>query len=487
MTEAIKSENWDEEADVIVVGFGFAGASAAIAAQHAGAQVLLLEKAPEESRGGNSRVSANLVFWPNDIEKAKLYFKALAGPFMDEIPEEMIDVWATEMHANRAWLENLGMQPAEYDLVEFPELEGADCVRVLMHGAGEIGEARLWNMIEQIVKTRDIRTLYATGATNLIKENGQIIGVIAEQRGKRITIKAKSGVVLTCGGFENNPAMARNYLDGLPHIFPLGTPYNTGDGIRMGLEVGAELWHMANVSGPLLSFKAPDIPTAMWLNLPHANSYIVVGADSTRFTMEGQACVVSDRHGKVKRHGEWIQQQMPVPIHMIFDEDYRKAGSFGTTSDSWEHLTTHRYDWSDDNLREVSKGWIKQAGTIRELAGIIGQNPDALETSVTRYNTYAAQRQDPDWHRASDRLAPIQTPPYYAMQLTPGFVNTQGGPRRDKDAQVMGVNGKPIPELYSAGELGSIYSFLYQGGGNIGECFAFGRIAGRNAAHKLSF
>jgi len=337
------------------------------------------------------------------------------------------------------------------------------------------------------VKTRDIRTLYATGATNLIKENGQIIGVIAEQRGKRITIKAKSGVVLTCGGFENNPAMARNYLDGLPHIFPLGTPYNTGDGIRMGLEVGAELWHMANVSGPLLSFKAPDIPTAMWLNLPHANSYIVVGADSTRFTMEGQACVVSDRHGKVKRHGEWIQQQMPVPIHMIFDEDYRKAGSFGTTSDSWEHLTTHRYDWSDDNLREVSKGWIKQAGTIRELAGIIGQNPDALETSVTRYNTYAAQRQDPDWHRASDRLAPIQTPPYYAMQLTPGFVNTQGGPRRDKDAQVMGVNGKPIPGLYSAGELGSIYSFLYQGGGNIGECFAFGRIAGRNAAHKLSF
>ena len=272
MTEAAKLEKWDEEADVIVVGFGFAGASAAIAAQHAGAQVLLLEKAPEENKGGNSRVSANLVFWPNDIGKAKLYFKALAGPYMDDIPEEMIDVWATEMHANRAWLEHLGMQPAEYDLVEFPELEGADCVRVLMHGAGEIGEARLWKMIEQVVKTRNIRTLYATGATNLIKEHGQIVGVIAEQRGKRLAIKARSGVVLTCGGFENNPAMARNYLDGLPHIFPLGTPYNTGDGVRMGLEVGAELWHMANVSGPLLSFKAPDVPTAMWLNLPHANS-----------------------------------------------------------------------------------------------------------------------------------------------------------------------------------------------------------------------
>ena len=135
-------------------------------------------------------------------------------------------------------------------------------------------------------------------------------------------------------------------------------------------------------------------------------------------------------------------------------------------------------------MREVGKGWIKKAGTIRELAGLIGQNADALEASVTRYNTYAAQRQDPDWHRAGDRLSPIQAPPYYAMQLTPAFVNTQGGPRRDKDAQVMGVNGKPILGLYSAGELGSIYSFLYQGGGNIGECFAFGRIAGRNAANK---
>jgi hypothetical protein len=211
---------------------------------------------------------------------------------------------------------------------------------------------------------------------------------------------------------------------------------------------------------------------------------MMVGADSTRFTMEGQACVISDRHGKVKRHGEWIQQQMPVPIHMIFDENYRTAGSLGTTSDSWEHLTTHRYDWSSDNLREVSKGWIKTATTIRKLAALIDQDPDSLEASVTRYNTHAAQRQDPDWHRAGDRLTPIEAPPYYAMRLTPGFVNTQGGPRRDKDARIMGVNGKPIPRLYSAGELGSIYSFLYQGGGNIGECFAFGRIAGRNAANK---
>jgi flavin-dependent dehydrogenase len=83
---------WDEEADVVVLGYGFAGATAAITAHDAGAKVLLLEKAPERYKGGNSRVSANLVFWPNDIEKAKVHFKALAGPFLDNISEEMIHV-----------------------------------------------------------------------------------------------------------------------------------------------------------------------------------------------------------------------------------------------------------------------------------------------------------------------------------------------------------------------------------------------------------
>lgn len=112
---------WDEEADIVVVGYGFAGSTVAITAHDAGAKVLMLEKAPEEHKSGNSRVSGNLFFWPNDIEKAKTYFKALTGPYKDNISEEMVQVWATEMHANRAWLENLGMKPTEFSGAEFPE------------------------------------------------------------------------------------------------------------------------------------------------------------------------------------------------------------------------------------------------------------------------------------------------------------------------------------------------------------------------------
>jgi predicted oxidoreductase len=84
-------------------------------------------------------------------------------------------------------------------------------------------------------------------------------------------------------------------------------------------------------------------------------------------------------------------------------------------------------------------------------------------------------------------MTALNEPPFYAMELTPAFVNTLGGPRRNKDAQIIGVDGAPIGRLYSAGELGSIYAFLYQGDGNIGECFAFGRVAGRNAAKEKHF
>ncbi len=132
---------WDEQADVVVVGYGFAGVAAAITAHDAGAKVLMLEKAPEAHKGGNSRVSGNIVFWPNDVEKAKAYFKGLTGPYGDNISEDDPGL-ATEMHANRAWLEGLGMKPLALpgaQTAEFPELDGADCVQILVHGDGTVG------------------------------------------------------------------------------------------------------------------------------------------------------------------------------------------------------------------------------------------------------------------------------------------------------------------------------------------------------------
>jgi succinate dehydrogenase/fumarate reductase flavoprotein subunit len=495
-------ESWDDEADVVIIGYGFAGSAAAIAAHDAGAKVLLLEKAPEQFKGGNSRVSAQILFWPDDIEKAKIYFKALAGPYMDNISDEMVTVWATEMHANRAYLEGLGMKPILAGGAEFPEMPASDCVQMLVHndkpaagndkksfslGANDLlGGSRIWNDVtEPALDARKIRRMYDTAAVKLVKEAGEIVGVVAEQHGKRLTIKANRAVILTCGGFENNPTIIRTYLEGLPNIYPVGTPYNTGDGIMMGVDAGADLWHMNNIAGPEFFFKAPDIEVSRWINIPHQDSYLFVANDGKRFTAEGTPCMGADRHGKTKVHGVWMQQLTPVPVYMIFDETFRKAGSIGESFACWDVTHGNRYAWSADNIREVDKGWIKRASSIGDLAPLINLAPEVLEATVKRYNASAKDGTDNDYNRAKDYMAPLQTPPYYAMELTPSFVNTQGGPRRNKDAQIIGRDNKPISRLYSAGELGSIYSYNYNAGGNIGECFAFGRIAGRNAANEV--
>ncbi len=105
------------------------------------------------------------------------------------------------------------------------------------------------------------------------------------------------------------------------------------------------------------------------------------------------------------------------------------------------------YDWSEDNLREVEKGWLKRADTVRELASLIDVAPDALQASVERYNAFATEGKDIDFDREPDRIAAIRSPPYYATELTPSFINTQGGPRRDKDAGVIGIGGDPIRRM----------------------------------------
>lgn len=146
------------ETDVLVVGLGAAGATAAITAHNLGAEVLVIEKSSQQLRGGNSRVSGQIVFWPNDVEKAVAYFRAMAGAYADSTSDALVRAWAVEMHANRAWLEALGFNPAFVSSVEFPDLPGADCVEVMLHGPGPYGDARLWDqVIEPAYLRRDIK------------------------------------------------------------------------------------------------------------------------------------------------------------------------------------------------------------------------------------------------------------------------------------------------------------------------------------------
>ena len=133
---------------------------------------------------------------------------------------------------------------------------------------------------------------------------------------------------------------------------------------------------------------------------------------------------------------------------------------------------------------ELEKGWITKADTIRELATKLGKDPDVVEAEVKKYNEYCKMGKDPDYGREPSTMQPLETPPYYGINLWPSVVATTGGGRRNKEAEVLDPDGKPIPRLYEAGELGSTLANLYQNGSFLTEAVIFGRIAAKNAAKQ---
>ena len=482
-------DNWHRHADVVVVGYGAAGAATAITAHDAGAAVLMLEKAPKGQEGGNTRVAGQGYLAPSSVDKAITYLNALCGPYA--VPEDMVRAWAEEMCRNNEWVKSIGGDPQEHQHppvgIEFPELPGSDCVHKYHHGP-VVGYSETWNMFARAVAERRIEILYETPGRELIQPGPtkEILGVKGERDGKPFYVKARRAVVLTCGGFENNPEMIRAFLPDLPYCYPLGTPYNEGDGVTMAMAVGADLWHMNNFAGPSIALKVPEFRSVFPMMPLHfvkevPGGMIVVGADGKRFADEKRRT----SHGKIRAAAHWTRLPTPCPMFMIIDHVLFSAGPLYDKEprSNWNPIV-EGYEWSKDNGAELARGWIKKADTIGALARQIGQDPAILRDTVDRWNASCEQGEDPELGRTK-MLSPIAHAPFYALELSPAMLNTQGGPRRNAKSQVVRPDGSPIRRLYSAGELGSIYSFLYQGTGNIGECMAFGRISGRNAAAEL--
>lgn len=456
--------------DMVVVGFGGAGASAAITAADLGASVLLLEKAPEGWAGGNTRLSGQQVLCPSDVDRATDYLIAIQGDFACD--QELIRATVEEMAGNEVALTELGATSIEtITYPEFPEVEGSDTMTCCLVD-GERNTGKAWacyanGVAERIGKGIDV--WYESPARQLIQDpaTGAVTGVIVEREGELVEVGATKGVVLACGGFENNQDMIQCYLH-LPYGYPKGTPYNTGDGILMAMKAGAALWHLNNPAGPDLNFRDPDSNTYFGYSLAMgigSRTAIFVGPDGTRFTNEAQMT----RHGKMPFHGTWQTAQVALPAHVVFDQAAFDAGPVCPNG------------WSTDNQEELERGWIKKADTLAELAELIGVPAEGLEQGVASYNGYCEAGCDTEFQRKAETLVPLAAEgPYYAVELFPTFTNTQGGAVRNAACQVLDTKGNPIPGLYSAGEFGSMYADGYNGGGNVGEALATGRIAARS-------
>jgi succinate dehydrogenase/fumarate reductase flavoprotein subunit len=476
--------DWDIQADVVVLGFGGAGCAAAITAHDAGADVLVLEKMPESQQGGNLRVSGGVWFGTRDPERSADYLRALCGGF--PIPEQVVRTWAEETSLNTAWMESLGIATAQQSDPgpEYPELDGSESYAGYIGVGGAFGRGVLWAALSDQVRVRGIKVLLETRGLELVQAGarGQILGVVAEQAGRRVRIEARRGVVLATGGFENNPEMVRDYLGipGTPVVW--GSHAGTGDGIKMAMKAGADLWHMDNMMSAA-GIKVPGF-TSGFLFDPQRPGYLSVGPDGTRFANEFPHI----GHGQALVGGSY--ELFPTkPSVFVFDEDTRLHGPICPNLDLWPvgyNMLVEEYVWSQDNSIEIEKGWIHRAVSVKELAVTVGVDPDALQATIDRYNAACEAGFDAQFGRPSETLIPVAKPPFYACSWGPMLGWTNGGPRRDHRARVIDAFGAPISGLYAAGNVSSTYSWCKDGGFHIADALAFGRVAGREAAANVS-
>ena len=488
---------WDREFDVVIVGAGAAGNAAAVtvAKEGDGATCLLLEKGDQPL--GNSPFSAGRCLWTDDKDGFLTYLKALFG---DEgtVPDDVLDAYANGVFENKDWIMSLDpiedevsieKAPApsqDWGYPEYPELEGSQYCHCLRVGArddgGEVkGPKGIPSFLSDKVQHEYSSTVsYETGSpvTALVQdpESKRILGVVATVDDKNTYIKANKGVIMTTGGFENDPLMLENYFR--QHNAGAVCSGNTGDGHRMCQAVGADMWHMNSCFGFSPSLVSLDGgPSGITYNPQYG---ILVGQNARRFFMDwGTGGSISTgtygyeddlrlsygmRHGHVNWGGEWMSLPLPSKMFFICDSEGFEAGAFGKSLDP-----------AQENIAFASD-------TIAGLAEQADLDATTLQKTVDSWNACCDAGEDLWLGRPQAFMAHarISTPPYYAGLCIPKVLNTDGGPRRSAKGEILDPYGDPIPGIYSAGEFGSIWVHMYQAAGNIAECCIFGRISARS-------
>ena len=340
-------------------------------------------------------------------------------------------------------------------------------------------------MVVDNIALRKIDVLFSTPARGLVIDpGGEVLGVAADRSGKEVRIKARKAVILCSGGFENNPEMKLQYFQAQP-VYPVYLG-NTGDGIAMAQKAGAALWHMWHFHGGY-GFKYPEFPFAIrhvWAGPRNDNRkmvWIAVDRFGKRFMNEYPPAPQDTGARPLEYYDADTQDYPRIPCTLIFDEEGRKLGPVAMVIVNDERF---HYKWSDDNLTEIEKGWIKRADSIEALAAKIKVGPETLATTVARWNEQCSAGADEDFHRPAKTMMALARPPFYAMEAWPIVSNTQGGPAHDANQRVVDPMGRPIQRLYAAGDISSIFGHLYLEAGNVTECFVGGRIAGQNAAKE---
>ena len=489
-----------ERYDVLVLGSGYSGCAAAIAAKESGRSVAVLEKAPHT--GGISICSAGGVRVAKDEDDAFAYLKATNG---GKTPDDVQRVLARGMCSLEAAVKDLGKgtgasinyhyAPGNYPLPGFKtfgfvtvdEVPGLDLEREFPYVKGNKPQgARLYYLLQKRVRELDIPVLTNSGAAALVRENGRVCGVrTADGREFRGARK----VILACGGFEAAPEVQDQFWPG-GMAYSAAFKYNTGDGLRLAMGAGADIWHMWHFHGCYgFAPPRPDYPYGVhikrlpdWIpgedcsHLPKM-SWILLDQRGKRFTNEYQPYTHDTGARDLAVFDPATQTYPRNPCWMVTDAAGLAMYPLGKPLYNDESVSM---DWSADNRAEVANGWIREAATQADLADAAGLPEAAVRTSIARWNEFCRRQNDEDFSRPSMTMHPLLEPPYYTAPMVRVVTNTQGGPRRDTRQRVLTPERTPVPGLYAVGECGSTFGHLYLIGGNLAECFISGGIAGRD-------
>lgn len=534
-----KGRQWDEAADVIVVGSGGAALTAALSAADSGADVLVLEK--EDVLGGTTGVSGGVLWVPNNdhlaeagladtrddalsyirrIADGRALDESLIAVFVDTAPEMLryleaktplrmqlvtnlpdyymairdripgcqpfsrsvepvpypardeLGVWADRIAA-RSTLLSLG---ATTTLVEDLAAMGGvsanldELARREREGIRVKGAALVACLLKALLD-RGVQVQLSSPAQDLVvDDDGAVVGLAVAADGGTRLLGARRGVILACGGFEWNRDMVLGYLG--YDVQPLSPGGNTGDGHLMAMEAGALMGNMWGYWGQGAMF---DPAVTRPDGRPAAQMMTGLGPGS----------IIVNRLGRRFMHGGYTYNDFPKP-YGNFDQDHpgfpnRPPGwvIFGASVKERQPILTMRPG-------EPAPDWLPRADTVRDLAKRIGLDPDVLEETVARFNEHAARGEDPDWN--SPMPAPVEGPPYYAIEQWPASLGTNGGCRINADGQVLGHRRAVIDGLYAAGNTSAAaLGGAYVGGGTpIASGATFGYLAGRHAASRPS-
>jgi succinate dehydrogenase/fumarate reductase flavoprotein subunit len=471
---ASKVADWSDDVDVVVVGFGMAGGCAAVEAAGAGARVLVVERAAVAGGtsalagghfylGGGTAVQRATGHADSPEEMAK-YLTAVSR----EPEPAKIDAYCAGSVEHFDWLESLGF---EFERSFYPEKA---VIQPQTQGLMYTGNEKVWPfheiakpaprghkvpvpgdtqgaklVIDLLVKRADelgVQVRYDTGATALVvDEAGTVTGITWRRFEQSGAIRA-GAVVLAAGGFVMNKQMVAAHVPQLAEKpFVLGTTYDDGLGIRLGVSAGGATKHMDQAF-----ITCPVYPPAKLL------TGVIVNAQGERFVAE------DSYHS---RTSAFVLEQPDSAAFLIVDAAHMERPEFP--------------------LAPFIDGWE----TIAEMEQALGIPAGNLEATLRRYSEYAARGEDPDFHKAPEWLAPQLSGPWGAFDLSLGKAMyagfTIGGLRTSVDGQVLRADGTAIAGLYAAGACAANLAQDgkgYASGTQLGEASFFGRRAGRHAA-----